>query len=143
MSAIIAASQQRHRGDDVNRLLLPRCLQFVDAIGHRMAWEAAITQGLPEPLIRLYEISAVGTDLAWYVEKRLFSRDDFFRQEDEALSTVYSHLQEYLDAMDIAPYAVAAITSDSSWKKFSDSLKVYEGNADYAPFSETIARARL
>ncbi|KAK7685063.1 hypothetical protein QCA50_011900 [Cerrena zonata] len=144
MMSIFKNSGEHHRGDFFNRMLLPRCLPLVEAIGQRMALEATVEAGVPEPLVRLYEIGAVGTDLGWYNEHGLITRSDFLGKEDTALSDVYSHLQDYLDMMDIAPYAVAAITSDASWEKFEDSLKVHKGNAAYSPLpSEMQFSARL
>lgn len=135
MTSILQDSGEHHRGDFFNRMLLPRSLPLVEAIGHRMALEAAIRSGVPEPLVRLYEIGAVGTDIGWYVEKRLLTRNEYLTREDAALSPVYSNLDEYLDMMNIAPYAVAAIASDVSWQKFADSLRVYSGDAVYNPLS--------
>ena len=137
MITIFHESGEHHRGDFFNRMLLPRSLPLVEAIGHRMAFEAAICAGVPEPLVRLYEIGAVGVDLPWYVERGLITRNAYLKREDVALSDVYSHLQEYLGAMKIAPYAKAAIISDEAWQKFADSLPVHQGGAVYNPYSNT------
>ena len=49
MKGILASARDGHRGELANQLLLPRSLPYVEAIGHRMAWEAAKDAGVASP----------------------------------------------------------------------------------------------
>ena len=59
---------KNHRSDSFNRLILPKCEVIVRAIGHRMAYDAAMDAGLSPTIIELYAASAIKLDSAWYVE---------------------------------------------------------------------------
>lgn len=45
-----------HRGEYFDRLVLPRFQEFVEAMGYRIAYEAAIEAGVHSDLVALYEI---------------------------------------------------------------------------------------
>ncbi|EKM52531.1 uncharacterized protein PHACADRAFT_198586 [Phanerochaete carnosa HHB-10118-sp] len=111
LAAILAAVRGEYRGARANELLLPRCLPFVEAIGHRMEFEAATNAGVSAPLVCLYELGAVGAGLAAYVE-----------------------------ASGVEKYAVGAIVSQEAWDAFVGSLDVYRGSSSYAPFVDIKAR---
>ncbi|EKM52307.1 uncharacterized protein PHACADRAFT_164229 [Phanerochaete carnosa HHB-10118-sp] len=140
MKAILVDARGKHRGALANELLLPRCLPLVEAIGHRMAFEAAKDAAVPAPLVRLYELGVVGADLAAYVEYGLTSRRAFAEEEARALSEVYRDLDSYLQASGVERYAVGAIASQKAWDAFVKSLDIYSGNSSYTPFAETRAR---
>ena len=57
-----------HRSAEVNRLVLPHCQPVMEAIGHRMAYDAAVAQGVRPCLIDLYVANVVRCDPAWYAE---------------------------------------------------------------------------
>ncbi|KAH7882889.1 acyl-CoA dehydrogenase NM domain-like protein [Phlebopus sp. FC_14] len=130
-----------HRSPEFNNLVLPRCLPLVEAIGFRMAWEAALAHKVPPALIKLYETGAIGSDLAWYIEHTDISRDAFARGEAAALSEVLEGLDGFLDAAEVESSAVAAMLSDESWKRLVSSLPLYEGKAAFNPFQPILAKA--
>lgn len=51
-------SMPSHRSSAFNRLIVPQCHSIVEAIGHRMAYEAAFEAGINKPTISLYEAGA-------------------------------------------------------------------------------------
>ncbi|KAL1948493.1 hypothetical protein VTO73DRAFT_12568 [Trametes versicolor] len=136
LKAIIAAASAHdgngHRSELANQLLLPRCLPYVEAIGHRMAFEAATAAAVPTPLLHLYEAGVVGVDLATYVEFGLVaSRRKWAEEEAAAVSEVYERLEEFLEATGAAPYARAPCVSQEAWDAYVETLPVYSGSVEY------------
>ncbi|KAJ7497731.1 acyl-CoA dehydrogenase NM domain-like protein [Mycena latifolia] len=127
--AVFAEMQERlrrmgnqHRSDDFNRLLLPRSVALVVAIGQRMAYEAAVEARVDPVLVALYEACAVMEDLAWYVEGGLVSRADAVATEDVALTAAFAKLDELVAQTDCAPYISAPVISQASWDAYVGSL---------------------
>ncbi|KAG1819095.1 acyl-CoA dehydrogenase NM domain-like protein [Suillus subaureus] len=123
----------------------PHCQLMVESMGHRMAYDAAVDQGVSQYLVDLYLINAIKTDAAWYVERGIFTRQAIMRMEDTALSAALPRLDELLAAMEVEPYVTAPIISDECWEKFSRTLPVYSSPQAEAPAQPTLVleRARL
>jgi alkylation response protein AidB-like acyl-CoA dehydrogenase len=123
----------------------PRSQMMVESMGHRMAYDAAVDQGVSQCLIDLYLANAVKTDAAWYVERGIFTRQAIMRMEDTALLAVLPRLDELLAAMEVEPYVSSPIISDECWEKFSKTLPVYSSPQAEAPPQPTLVlgRARL
>lgn len=96
-----------HRASDFDRLVLPNCLSFVQAIGHRMAYDAAVSAGVDPRLIGLYEASCVKLDLSWYVERLGLSRMRQCEMEVAAIDRVSPRTEEFLSLMVVEPYIMA------------------------------------
>ncbi|TFY64942.1 hypothetical protein EVG20_g5770 [Dentipellis fragilis] len=121
-----------HRSDEFNRLFLPNCQKIVSAIGHRMAYDAAVDAGLDLSIVDVYLASAVALDSAWYSEKAGFSRASQALAEDKALSAALPHLEEWLAQLGIDAYIKAPITSDSRWNSFVGQLEAHTHKPTYA-----------
>jgi len=93
-----------HRASDFDRLVLPNCLSFVQAIGHRMAYDAAVSVGVDPCLIDLYEASCVKLDLSWYVERLGLSRMRQCEMEVAAIDRVFPRTEDFLSLMAVEPY---------------------------------------
>ncbi|KZT00998.1 acyl-CoA dehydrogenase NM domain-like protein [Laetiporus sulphureus 93-53] len=124
-----------HRHESLSRLLLPRCLPLVQAMGHRMAYESALDGGVDRPLVDLYESEIVLFDSAWYVERANLPRWAQFEMEDKALSAAMPHLEEYLAKTGAEPYATSPILTEESWTAFINELPVFKGNAELSLIS--------
>ncbi|KAG1814207.1 acyl-CoA dehydrogenase NM domain-like protein [Suillus variegatus] len=103
----------------------PRCQQMIESMGHRMAYDAAVDQGVSRCLLDLYTINAIKTDAAWYVEHGVFTRKAIVHMEDAALSAALPRLEELLTAMEVEPYVSSPIISDKCWEEFRKTLPVY------------------
>ena len=114
-----------HRSSSYDREILPRSLAFIQAIGHRMSYDAARAAAIDPPLLDLFEIASVLRDEAWYVECLGITRSELREREACALEAVFPHLEEYLTRMDVAPYVFAPISSDEKWKLFVDTLQTF------------------
>ncbi|KAF5368954.1 hypothetical protein D9758_003064 [Tetrapyrgos nigripes] len=83
-----------HRSEEVNNHVLPRCQKIVEAIGHRLAYEAAAGASqngvaIPTCVLDLFKISVVRLDEAWYIENIPgLTRKTLDEQEVKAMAAV-------------------------------------------------------
>ncbi|KAI0818486.1 acyl-CoA dehydrogenase NM domain-like protein [Trametes gibbosa] len=117
-----------HRSEEVNRLVLPYCQPLTEAMGHRMAYDAAVAEGVHPALIDLYVANVVKLDSAWYAEFAGHGRAAQHAMEARAMDEVLPMLGELVKDMDVFAYVNAPLVSDERWSAFVDDLKVHEGN---------------
>ncbi|KAI0819314.1 acyl-CoA dehydrogenase NM domain-like protein [Trametes gibbosa] len=134
---VIVQSVGQHRGEDANRLILPRCQPMVEAIGHRMAYDAALAHCVRPALIDLYVASVVKLDAAWYVEHAGLGCAAQQAMEARAMDAVLPMLGELVREMDVFAYVSAPIASDERWESFVGDLKTFEGTARVELFENT------
>ena len=118
-----------HRAPEVNKSVLPYCQRIVEAIGHRMAYDAAVSVGLSQGLIDLFVASIVQLDQAWYSENVGFNT---LQQEDlqgKALDAILPHVEDLVRAFSVDRYVSAPIVSDKAWDTFVDDLEVFGGRS--------------
>ncbi|KAI0644432.1 acyl-CoA dehydrogenase NM domain-like protein [Trametes meyenii] len=117
-----------HRSTEVSRLILPRCQPMMEAIGHRMAYDAAVQQGVRKALIDLYVANVVSLDAAWYAEHTGFSRTEQHAMTTRAMDAVLPMLEELVKEMDVFEYITAPIVSDGRWDEFVKGLETFGGD---------------
>lgn len=129
-----------HRSKQFNRDILPLALPLIEAIGHRMAYEAAINANLDPNLIRLYESGVVMEDSAWYVEQAGLSREAQREMEAKAVDNLFPQLDDLLLASGMQPFSNAPMSSNILWENFVSGLEVFTGNApsDLLPWFPTM-----
>ncbi|KAI8710527.1 hypothetical protein NCS52_01569900 [Fusarium sp. LHS14.1] len=120
-----------HRGQAFNQHILPCCRPIAEAIGHRMAYEAATELGACPKVLRLYEHMCVGTDF------RQFSCDGHTLQafEDaavEAYDDVFADMLQSLQNSEADAYTTAPIMSNKSWAVFVDKMQAFKGPSGHA-----------
>ncbi|KAF8510475.1 acyl-CoA dehydrogenase/oxidase [Hysterangium stoloniferum] len=123
------ATMYGHRSDTFASRVLPQCQAIVEAIGHRMAYDAALADGIPDSLLQLYACSAIKNDMAWYVENKVLSRSELVGMEGAALEAAKPHLRRWIEELRVDPYVKAPITSDRKWFEFVGKLNVFRGEA--------------
>ncbi|EMD40441.1 hypothetical protein CERSUDRAFT_130285 [Gelatoporia subvermispora B] len=128
--AVVAGLGEGHRSEAFNRRVLPLCQPLIEAIGHRMAYEAAVQAKVNPDLLALYEAGIVKHDTSWYVEHLGLSRRTQQDMEDRAVSAALPHLEALLEQTGAKPYCVAPIVSDNTWAQFVDNLPTYGGEAE-------------
>ncbi|KAG0698693.1 acyl-CoA dehydrogenase NM domain-like protein [Suillus ampliporus] len=123
----------------------PRCQLMVESMAHRMAYDAAVDQGVSQCLIDVYLVSAIKIDAAWYVEHGMFTRQKIARMEDAALLAALPRLEEFLTAMEVEPYVPSPVISDERWEEFSKTLPCYSTPQTEVPVQQKLflERARL
>ncbi|OJT05047.1 Acyl-coenzyme A oxidase, peroxisomal [Trametes pubescens] len=124
----VLKSAPGHRSEEVNRLVLPYCQPMMEAIGHRMAYDAAVEQGVRPALIDLYVANVMKLDAAWYVEFAGLGRAAQQAMETRAMDAVLPMLGELVKEMDVFAYINAPLVSDERWAAFVDDMKTHEGN---------------
>jgi acyl-CoA oxidase len=127
-----------HRSDLVNQAVLPLCQPLVEAIGHRMAYDAAISKGIEPTVMDVYVASILKLDSAWYAEHGLSQRTQR-DMEAVAISAMLPHLPRYVKEMDVTPYITAPLVSDASWSSFVSGLPRFQGHAVVGIFPEDTA----
>lgn len=116
------ATMRHHRSDDFDRVILPECQPLVQAIGHRMAYEAAVAANVDQCLIDVYVASCVKLDSAWYVENLGLSRLEQREMEAKAIDVMFPRLEEFLELTEVEPYISAPIVSEEKWTGYIASL---------------------
>jgi acyl-CoA oxidase len=143
----ILASLPHHRSPDVNRLILPQCQGLIEAMGHRMAYDAAVAAGVRQELVDLYVASCVKLDQAWYIENAGLTRKAVQDMEATALDAVLPQLGQLVGAMGVEPWITAKIVSDERWAAFVQTCETFEGSGAFAVFAgeaeQQIARSHL
>ncbi|KAL0945545.1 hypothetical protein HGRIS_014706 [Hohenbuehelia grisea] len=114
-----------HRSEMFAHALLPRAMKIIQAIGHRMAYDAAVAAGVEKAMIDLYLWTTVRQDEAWYSENIGMPAEVQFEREDEVLSAALPFLDSWLEGTHVEPYVRAPIVCESGWKKFVDGLALH------------------
>ncbi|KAK7042177.1 acyl-CoA dehydrogenase NM domain-like protein [Favolaschia claudopus] len=138
MKNLLEGMKNNHRSDEFNRLLLPRSVSLVLAIGHRMAYEAAVDARVDFRLLNLYRTSTIMHDLAWYVEHGVISRKDAFEAEDVALTEALQKLDAFVEDTGCAPCIHAPVISASTWSSYVAQLPLL--GRESAPVTMELSR---
>ncbi|KAF8173191.1 acyl-CoA oxidase [Mycena galopus ATCC 62051] len=118
-----------HRSPEFNSVILPQSQAVMEAIGHALAYSAALKSNLPQPLLDVYECTVMRLDSAWYCVEAGISRLDQRMREDRAISSMLPDMNAFLSNLKVEELVTAPIVSDESWKKYAASLISYSGNA--------------
>lgn len=121
-----------HRSKDYNDFILPRCRPIVEAIGHRVAYEAASAAGVPEYLLTVYESEVVNMDIGWYIENEGITRSGLWAKENAALNEVLASAETMVQEMSMYIQPTAPIVSQENHSAFVDSLPSLTGKASYS-----------
>ncbi|KID81999.1 Acyl-CoA oxidase/dehydrogenase, central domain protein [Metarhizium guizhouense ARSEF 977] len=111
-----------------NNNIVPRCRRLIEAIGERMAYEAARVRGVQRELLHLYELLCIEEDLSWYTGSGVITRNQFFKSLVEAYKAVLPLLLQFANNTEEAAYITAPIMSDESWSIFLQTLPSFGHN---------------
>ncbi|CAG8100244.1 unnamed protein product [Penicillium salamii] len=123
------SAQGNHRSESFNRNILPLCLPLVEAIGYRMAFEAAQEANVDPKLVQLYEAGVIKEDPAWYAEQGGLCRDVQREMESQAVDDLLPHLQNIMQESGMQDYCNAPMASKFLWDGFVGRLETFKGNA--------------
>ncbi|KAB8262926.1 hypothetical protein BDV32DRAFT_136331 [Aspergillus pseudonomiae] len=132
--------EEVQRTGEFNRRILPRCQTLVEAVGHRMAYEAGLDSGVVPELLDLYEAGVMLQHSGWFVENLGLDMETQFNMEMQAMNGVLPRLEHLLEATGAEPYCTAPIVSNEAWAEFVNGLEVYKGNArmDICEYDEDV-----
>lgn len=122
---------EEHRGAAFDRHILPRCRSLAEAIGHRMAYEAAESAGLSLDVLLLYERICLCEDLDPMPAPVRAAQVYAPSRASESYNAVLAQIRsESASQSDIDEYVIAPITSDESWEAFMNSLRAFRNPDD-------------
>lgn len=120
-----------HRGQAFNQIILPCCRPIAEAIGHRMAYEAARASGVCPKVLRLYEHMCVGTDFK-HCSSDVHGLHAIGNAAVEAYDDVLADMLLSLQNSEADAYTTAPIMSDQSWTSFVDKMQSFKHPSDHA-----------
>lgn len=118
-----------HRSEQFNRDILPLSLSLIEALGYRMAFEAAREADIDSKLLALYESGVIKEDSAWYAEKGCIGRQAQQEMEAQAVDALLPHLADLVLESGAEPYSNAPIASEKLWDEFISELETFSGEA--------------
>ncbi|KAF5344470.1 hypothetical protein D9758_014146 [Tetrapyrgos nigripes] len=107
---------------DFANMILPQAQTLVSAIGHSMAYNAAVKAGVDQKLLDLYECAVIREDLAWFVGEKLVSYYSFQEQENRAITAAQSGIDGWINGMNVSEAVNVPIVDDAKWAEFVDGL---------------------
>ncbi|KAK0459243.1 uncharacterized protein EV420DRAFT_1269405, partial [Desarmillaria tabescens] len=131
-----------HRSATIQSIVLPQLPLLVEAIGHRMAFEAATQSGIDGEVMAMFIASVIKSDASWYIENGCLSRAEQRKMEAQAAMALLPRLEELLAWLDCDDYVTAPMVSDEMWNSHIQTLKVYHGQRPVQE-CDLLERARL
>ncbi|KAF7360502.1 hypothetical protein MVEN_00781000 [Mycena venus] len=120
------SQMSNHRSPDFGRFILPQALRLVEALGHRIAYDAAVSLGVEKCLIDLYVVSCIKTDSAWYADYADLPQIAQLNMENVAIEAVLPCMWDLIEGMGVEDYATAPIVSQDSWDQLVASLETFQ-----------------
>ncbi|KLO15452.1 acyl-CoA dehydrogenase NM domain-like protein [Schizopora paradoxa] len=120
-----------HRSEQFNQQILPLCRPLVEAISHRMAYEAALDSGtVDRPLLDLYEITTICNYGAWFAEQKELdmSAKKLMELEEMAVSAAVPHLKRYMEESEAEAYVQAPMLVRENNEAFINGLECSSGD---------------
>lgn len=114
-----------HRSIAAERVLLPNCQPLIEAIGLRLAYDAARERNLDPTVVDMFVASAIADDPAWFLENAKLSRERQIGMEVDAASALLPRLDQLLEQLDVEKYAIAPIVSNQRWDRYVESLETH------------------
>ncbi|KAK0216177.1 acyl-CoA oxidase [Armillaria fumosa] len=105
--------------------ILPRSKDLVEAIGHRMAHESALIEGLPTVLVDIYEVFAIQKDVGWYIESGFLTRARIADMQNASMTIAAGNMNEWVGGMGVGKWVKAPILSEKGWDDFVDSMYTF------------------
>ena len=124
--AKIASMPRGHRSPEFDRHLLPRCGQLIEAVGQRMAYEAAKSSGLDPAIFEFFEISCIMSDSSWYIENAGLKRSELVDRQTSALQKVLPFLPQLLDEPCVGAYVTVPIVDEKATEEYLVGLPTFE-----------------
>ncbi|KAF8992117.1 acyl-CoA dehydrogenase NM domain-like protein [Cyathus striatus] len=148
--AMLSQSDSADMNAAFNKHVLPSCQKIVEAIGHRIAYEAAIEAQLPQYVIDLFVANVIRADPSWFLDTRMLSRRDIAEMELRGVEQAMPNLEALVNGLGVRAYITSPIVSDGAWEVFQRKLPLVGGdelggwvNQEAVSFSGSAARAYL
>jgi len=123
-----------HRKRQTEAAILPLCVPLMQAIGHRMAYDAAIEASVDPTLIDVYLASVILSDSTWYSEAKdpavHLSGSEQLEMQLDACTRGVVRLEEWLEKLEVEPYVLAPMVSEEKWDAYEQTLETFGGPQD-------------
>ncbi len=129
---VLSTRFKHHRDPGFQAYVLPLCQPLIEAIGYRMAYDAAVEDGVDKTILDMFVASIVREDRAWFSEVGGISRPEQMDLEKNAMEALLPCLDDLLSALNIEQYCTAPIISDEKWRKYVQGLPTFDSDA-YSP----------
>ncbi|KAF9875380.1 acyloxidase [Colletotrichum karsti] len=115
-----------HRGEGFNSGILPRCRGLVEAMGQRMAYEAAarVETVLPE-VLDVFVMSCIREDPSWYTEHGELTRAQIWHDEEDAYRQLFPLLPKLIERSGAQDYIAAPMIEEEKLEKFTLGLATF------------------
>ncbi len=90
-----------------------------------MAYDAAVAEQVPQPLIDLYVCNVIQKDIGWYLETGILTRARAADLTNAAVKAAEPKMNDYVDGMGVAPYVKAPILAEATWNRFVDNMYTF------------------
>ncbi|KAK0461918.1 acyl-CoA oxidase [Desarmillaria tabescens] len=122
--ARVLAKKYGARSKQYADYILPRSKDLVEAIGHRMAYESALVEGIPTVLADIYEVFAIQKDVGWYLESGLLTRARIADMQNAVMTNAAENMNKWVEGMSVAKWVKAPILTEK-WDDFVDSMYTF------------------
>ncbi|KAM0363152.1 hypothetical protein ACHAO7_010335 [Fusarium culmorum] len=120
-----------HRGPAFDRYILPWCRSLAEAIGNRMAYEAAEKSGISLEVLNLYERICLCEDLDPLPVTEPSTQARVPSRSSNSYSSVLAQIRSESTApSEIDNYVTAPIVSDDAWESFTNCLQMFRNPLD-------------
>lgn len=123
----ILKNAPHHRSSEVNKQVLPHGQRIVEAVGHRLAYDAAAAAGISPDILALYQSYIMKFDPAWYSENLGITIAKQEELEADALDALLPQIESLLKGLDVDKYVSAPIAAEESWEEFRAGLELFDG----------------
>ncbi len=89
---ILSARFHHHRDPGFQAFVLPLCQPLIEAIGYRIAYDAAVEDGIDEAILNMFVASIIREDRAWFSEVGGISRAKQMDSERNAMEALCYHV---------------------------------------------------
>ncbi|KAH9225282.1 hypothetical protein K456DRAFT_1732043 [Colletotrichum gloeosporioides 23] len=142
-TALTSKLSRSIRGASYNDSVLSRCRAIVEAIGQRMAYEAAKAQGnIVTEVLDLFEASCIQEDSSWFVEHGYGTRSMLWDNEKRAYGSLLPLLPSLVDRANAKAYITAPLIDEASTNAFIKGLPAFGASRDDV-IAEQAPKSRL
>lgn len=128
---VLSARFKHHRDPGFQAYVLPLCQPLIEAIGYRMAFDAAVEDGVDKAILDMFVASIIKEDCAWFSEVGGISRSEQMDLERNAMQALLPRLDDLLSALNIEQYCTAPIISDEKWGRYVQGLPTFTSETNF------------
>ena len=125
----MAEESGSHRTRQTEAVILPLCVLLMQAVGHRMAYDAATEASVDPILTDIYLSSVILSDSVWYSETQdpgvRLSSSEQLEMQLHACTKGVARLEEWLEKLEVEPYVLAPIVSEEKWVAYEQTLETF------------------